>query len=58
MINHLYYKQGLITGGLFSCTVTIILTNMYIDNYYILIPKKMSAFLETYKKMTMEGRVN
>jgi hypothetical protein len=38
-------------GSLFSGSVTYLLTNMYIDNYYILIPKNiLTNYIESYKK--------
>jgi hypothetical protein len=52
-----YFTQGFIIGSLFSAGLSCHLTNIYIHKYYILIPSNMSDFLETYKKMVINGRL-
>ena len=50
MNNNLYFKQGFFIGTFFSASLTYLLTNVYIDKYYILIPKNMDSFIESYKR--------
>lgn len=38
-MNNLYLKQPFFIGSFFSASLTYLVTNMYIDRYYILIPK-------------------
>ena len=43
------FKHGILIGCIFGGSLTYIVTTIYIDKYYILIPNKMSYFLDTYK---------
>ena len=55
MNNNLYFKRGFFIGCLFSVPLTCLLTNMYIDKYYILTAKNMAtmamaSYIEYYTK--------
>jgi hypothetical protein len=49
-MNSYYFKHGILIGCIFGGSLTYIITTLYIDKYYILIPNKMSSFLDTYTK--------
>ena len=41
-MNAYYFKHGLFVGCIFGGALTYIITILYIDKYYILIPNKVS----------------
>jgi hypothetical protein len=43
-MNSYYFKHGILIGCIFGGSFTYIITTLYIDKYYILIPNKMSSF--------------
>jgi hypothetical protein len=54
-MNNLYFYRGFFIGTLFTASITCLLTNMYIDKYYILTPKNMASmamasYIESYTK--------
>ena len=54
-MNNLYFYRGLFIGTLFTAPITCLLTNMYIDKYYILTVKNMASmamasYIESHRK--------
>ena len=52
------FKHGLLVGCIFGGSLTYIITRLYIDKYYMLIPNKMSYFLDTYKWEEIIKKIN